>query len=65
MRKDFSYLSASWPAVAEKRKNGSINSPATTVIKICAFNPFASARRKVIKITRAFLNKLSLKAPKN
>jgi hypothetical protein len=25
MRRDFSYLSASWPAVAEKRKNGSTN----------------------------------------
>ena len=48
-----------------KMKKGSIKSPATTVIKIWAFIPFFSAKRKVIRITNAFLNKLSLKAPKN
>ena len=30
IRRDFSYLSASWPAVAENRKNGNTNRPCAT-----------------------------------
>ena len=65
MRKDFSNLSASWPAVEEKRKNGSMKRPAIEVIRIGAFNPYSSASLKVISIIRAFLKRLSLNAPKN
>ena len=65
IRKDFSNLSASCPAVEEKRKNGSIKRPAIQVIRIWAFNPYSSASLKVIRIIRAFLKRLSLNAPKN
>ena len=65
IRNDFSYLSASCPAVEEKRKKGRIKRPAIEVINICAFSPYSSASLNVISITRAFLNRLSLNAPKN
>ena len=65
IRKDFSNLSASCPAVEEKRKKGSMKRPAIEVIRIWAFNPYSSASLKVISIIRAFLNRLSLNAPKN
>ncbi|MPN01785.1 hypothetical protein SDC9_148997 [bioreactor metagenome] len=65
IKKDFSCLSASCPAVEEKRKNGSMKRPAIEVISNCAFSPYSSASLNVINITRAFLNRLSLNAPKN
>ena len=65
IRKDFSYLSASCPAVEEKRKKGSMKRPAMEVMSNCAFSPYSSASLNVISMTRAFLNKLSLNAPKN
>ena len=37
------YLSANWPAVAEKRKKGKIKIPAATVTRICGFIPAFSA----------------------
>ena len=61
---DFSYLSANWPARAENRKKGRINRPAarlTTVLTLAA-----PAILALTIITRsAFLNRLSLRAPKN
>ncbi len=65
MRNDFSYLSASCPAVDENRKKGRIKRPAIVVINTCAFRPYSSASLNVISITSAFLNRLSLNAPKN
>ena len=52
-------------AVAEKRKNGRMNMPAAAVIIICAFIPAAVASRQAMSTTMAFLNILSLKAPRN
>src|SRR3990167_5518085 len=63
--RDFSYLSASCPAVAENRKNGRIKIPAAKMTRICGLMPSRFAKRYVISITRAFLKVLSLKAPKN
>lgn len=65
IRNDFSNLSANCPAVEEKRKNGRIKRPAIEVISICAFKPCSSASLNVISMTRAFLKRLSLNAPKN
>ena len=65
IRRDFSNLSASWPAVAENRKNGRMNVPAATVTRTCPSRPAAPASRYKIKMTRAFFKKLSFRAPRN
>ena len=63
IRCDFSYLSASWPAVAENRKNGNTNKPALRLTRVLA--RAGSAAWKAIRMIRAFLNTLSLNAPRN
>ncbi len=61
----FSYLSASRPAVAEKRKKGRMKMPVATVTMSWPLTPDAWARLKVTRMMKAFLNRLSLKAPRN
>jgi len=59
---DFSYLAAYCPAIDEKIKNGSIKSPAAKLIRKV---DWVLLSLKAIRITKAFLKILSLKAPKN
>ena len=64
MRPDFSYLSASCPAVAENRKNGRIKMPAASVTSSLPSIPAFSARRYRIRMAIALRKKLSLAAPR-
>jgi len=67
IKKDFSYLSATCPPMAENRKNGRIKTPAATLINNALLS-VAPASRTAINATsaiRAFLKTLSLKAPRN
>ena len=62
---DLENLSATWPAVAEKRKNGRMKIPPQTAT-ICSLETLPREKAFiVIKMTNAFLKMLSLKAPKN
>jgi len=65
MKADFSYLSASTPAEAEKRKKGRMNSPAARLINklLETGNTFAPAN--ATNSSKTFLKMLSLNAPKN
>ena len=64
IKRDFSYLSAICPAVAENRKKGSTNSPAAAFTAKSADS--AATMPPYTNITdRAALNRLSLNAPKN
>jgi len=60
-----SYLSASCPAVAEKKKNGRMNSPAARLARISGRIDVHCADWNVTSTTRAFLKRLSLNAPRN
>ena len=51
----FSYLSAIWPAVAENRKNGSMNIPPAMMTSTLLLMDVRSASVKAMKITSAFL----------
>src|SRR5690606_11129956 len=60
---DFSYLSASWPAIAENRKNGRINRARPTLFSVLTLTPVTTP----VAISRisAWRNTLSLNAPRN
>ena len=62
---DFSNLSASCPAVAENRKNGSINKPGSKVASVPPSIVVRLAVWKATKVINAVLKTLSLNAPKN
>jgi len=64
-RAALSYLSASWPAVAEKRKKGRMKIPAARLASRLGSRVVQLAAWKVRTTTRAFLNRLSLNAPRN
>src|SRR3989344_7436112 len=65
MRYAFSYRSASWPAVAEKRKKGRMKIPPARTTSCSLESPQSWADLNVIRITSAFLKKLSLNAPRS
>ena len=62
MSLDFSYFSATCPAIAENKKKGKINNAAATFVQraACSLN-----NSKTIRTISAFLKTLSLKAPRN
>ena len=60
-----SYLSATCPAVAEKRKKGKMKRPPASATMICGSTGDWSERRKATSIKSAFLKRLSLNAPRN
>ena len=60
-----SYLSASCPAVAENRKKGRMKMPAARFASKPDDRLLHCAVWNVISTTKAFLNRLSLKAPRN
>ena len=60
-----SYLSASCPAVAENRKKGRINTPAARLASNSGLSVVHCAAWKVSRTISAFLNRLSLNAPRN
>ena len=62
---DFSYLSASWPARAENRKKGIINRPAAIFTSVLVSEPLAATPLLTRITNKAFLKRLSLRAPKN
>ena len=62
---DFSVLSINWPAVAENRKNGRMNSPALRLVRVLVSTLLNCAPWNAIRMISAFLNTLSLKAPRN
>ena len=62
---DFSNLSAIWPLVAEKRKNGRMNSPGSSVASILPSRLVSCPARKVTSVISAVLKTLSLNAPRN
>ena len=64
MIRDLSNLSAICPALAEKRKKGSVSRPVLRLTSVFSENttpPIRNANR----MTSAFLNRLSLRAPRN
>ncbi len=61
----FSNLSASWPAVAENRKNGRMNRPAARLTRVSGLAPDWLESPYVTSTTSAFLNRLSFSAPRN
>ncbi len=63
MSRALSSLSASWPKVAENKKNGKINRPALTLISTSGDGSLATWN--AMSTIKAFLKMLSLKAPKN
>ena len=62
---DFSYLSASCPALAENRKKGRMNKPAARLTNVSVSFAVWLTMPNVTSTTSAFLNRLSLKAPRN
>ena len=62
---DFSYLSASCPAVAENRKNGRMKSAPATFASSLWFIPATSTPWNVTRITSPLRKMLSLSAPRN
>ena len=60
-----SYLSASCPAVAENRKKGRMKMPAARFASKPDDRLLHCAVWNVISTTKAFLNRLSLNAPRN
>src|SRR3990172_1589449 len=65
MIRALSYLSASCPAVAENRKNGRMNTPAARLTVTSGARPARPAVWNAIRMTSAFLNTLSLNAPRS
>ena len=63
MMRDFSSLSAICPAVAEKRKNGRMKMPPAGSPAVGRPRPAPAPNAN--RMTRAFLNTLSLRAPRN
>ena len=55
INRDFSYLSASWPAVAEKRTNGAMKTAAAILTRSFADIAVNVAAWNATKITSAFL----------
>src|SRR5262249_21347893 len=62
---DFSSLSASWPAVAEKRKKGRRKSPRSSVASALGSALVRCPARNVTSVMSAVLKTLSLNAPRN
>ena len=60
-----SYLSANCPAVAENRKKGRMNKPAARLASSAGERRLHCAVWNVSSTISAFLNRLSLKAPRN
>ena len=65
MSRDFSYLSASCPAVAESSTNGAMNTAPARFTSVFASAPLMPAAWNARKMTSAFLNRLSFSAPAN
>jgi hypothetical protein len=55
IKRDFSYLSAIWPAVAENSMNGAMNTAAATLTRSFEDSEVSVAAWKATKITNAFL----------
>ncbi len=55
IRRDFSYLSASCPAVAENSMNGAMNTAAAMLTRSLDENAVSVAAWKATKMTNAFL----------
>ena len=64
-RRDFSTLSAIWPAVAENTTYGRMNSAGMTMFSVAGLIEVQFSASKVSITSSAVLNRLSLKAPKN
>ncbi len=64
-RRDFSTLSAIWPAVAENTTYGRMNSAGITMLSVAGLIDVQFSASKVSMTSSAVLNRLSLKAPKN
>ena len=62
---DFSNLSASWPLVAENRKNGRMNKPGSKVASVLPSSEVSCPARNVTSVISAVLKTLSLNAPRN
>lgn len=58
-----SYLSASWPQVAENRKKGRMNTPGSTVASSPGDRSVMLPARKVSSVINAVLKTLSFSAP--
>jgi hypothetical protein len=64
MMRVFSKRAATWPDVAENRKNGRMKTPPARLINV-SVETAAVAAPKAKRMTSPFLNRLSLSAPRN